>query len=165
VPLGKIVTTHGIEGWLKLKPYNPRTVVFFAVPGVFLEKDGNSFPWIVELTRRHKGHFLLKLRGIDSINDAERWVGAVLSVAADTLNPLEPGEFYHYQAIGLDVFDLAGRRIGVITRVWFKDGGDLFVVSGESKEYLIPAVREIIEKVDLTEKKMIINPPEGLLDL
>lgn len=165
VPVGEFVTTHGLEGWLKLKPYNPQTVVFFTAPEVRLEKDGSISSWIVESSRRHKNQFLLKLQGLDGINEAEQWVGAVVSVAADALKPLEPGEFYHYQVIGFEMFDLAGRRIGVITRVWFKAGGDLFMVSGESKEYLIPAVKEIIEMVDLIGKKIIINPPEGLLEL
>jgi 16S rRNA processing protein RimM len=67
--------------------------------------------------------------------------------------------------IGLEVFDTQGERIGIVTRTWPTPGGELYVVNGGSKEYLIPAVKEIIEKVDLASGKMIINPPEGLLDL
>lgn len=83
----------------------------------------------------------------------------------EALQPLNAGEYYYYQALGLEVFDLQGRRIGVITRIWPKDGGDLYVVAGLSKEHLIPAVKDVIEKVDLAGRKMIINPPPGLLDL
>ena len=53
----------------------------------------------------------------------------------------------------------------MIARTWSTPGGELYVVSGDSKEHLIPAVKEIIEKVDFVTGKMVINPPEGLLDL
>ena len=108
---------------------------------------------------------LLKLKGLENIEQAEPWVGSTLSVAEDTLQPLEPGEYYHYQAVGLDVFDTEGKWIGKVTRIWSKEGGDLYVVAGASKEYLIPAVKEVIEKIDLPGGKIIINPPPGLLDL
>ena len=67
--------------------------------------------------------------------------------------------------VGLEVFDTKGERIGVIVRTWPTPGGELYVVNGPSKEHLIPAVKEIIEKVDFAAGRMIINPPEGLLDL
>ncbi len=78
---------------------------------------------------------------------------------------MNPGEYYQYQVIGLEVFDLHGARIGVITRTWPTPGGELYVVRGEDKDHLIPAVKEIVEKVDFAAGKMIINPPDGLLDL
>jgi 16S rRNA processing protein RimM len=86
-------------------------------------------------------------------------------VTENALQPLQPGEYYHYQAIGLEVFDLNGERIGIITRLWSTPAGELYVVQGSEKEHLIPAVKEIIEKVDLAAGKMIINPPAGLLGL
>ncbi|MFQ5902266.1 MAG: ribosome maturation factor RimM, partial [Candidatus Binatia bacterium] len=83
----------------------------------------------------------------------------------EALQPLRPGEYYYYQVIGFDVFDIQGGWVGIITGIWPKKGGDLYVVTGTSKEYLIPAVKEVIEKIDLPGGKMIINPPAGLLDL
>ena len=119
----------------------------------------------LQTARLHKGHFLLKLRDIDGIGEAEKWVGFVLLVPEETLEPLAPGEYYHYQTIGLEVFDVAGERLGVVTQVWSKPGGDLYVVSAGEREYLIPAVKDMIEKVDLDLGKIIVNLPEGLLDL
>lgn len=165
VPLGEFVATHGIEGWLKLKPYNPQTTVLSSTREIFLEKDGVCSSHLLQTSRPHKGHFLVKLEGTDGIGEAKKQVGSILSVAEETLHPLRPGEYYYYQAVGLDVFDTQGAWLGKITRVWFKDGGDLYVVRGASKEYLIPAVKEVVEKIDLPGGKMIINPPAGLLDL
>jgi len=165
IPIGEIVATHGIKGWLKLKPFNPRTAVLSSVPEVFLERGGASTAHSIEQSRSQKGHLLIKLLGVDGIDEAEKWLGATLSVAEDALQPLEPGEYYYYEVLGLNVFDTSGRWLGRVSQIWSKAGGDLYVVTGAAKEYLIPAVKEMIEKIDLPEKKMIINPPGGLLDL
>ena len=165
VPLGEIVATHGINGWLKLKPYNPQTTALSANENIFLEKGGACSPHWLEETKPHKGQLLLRLRGIGGINEAEQWVGSLLSVAEAGLQPLGPGEYYYYQAVGLDVYDTQGQWVGILTRIWSKEGGDLYVVTGPRKEYLIPAVKEIVEKIDFSSGKMIINPPAGLLEL
>lgn len=165
VPLGEIVATHGINGWLKLKPYNTQTTVLTAAREVWLEKDGTRRIDEIAMSRTYKNQFLVKLSGVDRIDDAQRRVGSVLSVAERDLGSLPAGEYYHYQVIGLEVFDTHGERIGVVARTWSTPAGELYVVTGALKEHLIPAVKEIIEKVDFATGKVIINPPEGLLDL
>ena len=165
IPLGEIVTTHGITGWLKLKPYNPRTTILTANLEVWLGQEGARYPHAIEASRPHKGQFLVKLSGVDSMSEAEKRVGSTLWVAEQSLDSLPSGEYYHYQVIGLEVFDTEGKRIGVVARTWSTPAGELYVVEGAFKQHLIPAVKEIIERVDLAAGKMIINPPEGLLDL
>ena len=164
VPVGEIVATHGLVGWLKVNPFNPETTAIAGDRQLILEKDGRRTAQDLESSKRNKRQILIKLRGVDGIDDARKWVGAILCVDADALEPLEPGQYYHYQVVGLEVYALAGERIGVITRVWSTPGGELYVVQGATKEFLIPAVKEIIEKVDFSAGRVIINPPEGLLD-
>jgi 16S rRNA processing protein RimM len=165
VPLGEIVTTHGINGWLKLKPYNPRTTLLNSTLEIWLEKDEARSLHQIEASQPYKGQFLLKLSSVDQIDAAAKWVGSILYVAEQSLDSLSAGEYYHYRVIGLEVFDTKGGRIGVVARTWSTPGGEIYIVAGASKEYLIPAVKEIIEKVDLAAGKIIINPPAGLLDL
>jgi 16S rRNA processing protein RimM len=165
IPLGEIVTTHGIAGWLKLKSYNPRTTVLTSTLQIWLEKEGLRSVHGIEASRPYKGQFLVKLSGVDNMSDAEKRVGSTLWVAEQSLASLPSGQYYHYQVIGLEVFDTEGKRIGVVARTWSTPAGELYVVDGGFKEHLIPAVKEIIEKVDLAAGKMVINPPEGLLDL
>jgi 16S rRNA processing protein RimM len=150
---------------LKVNPYNPKTKAFSAAREVFFERQGNRSAHHLESSKPHGRQFLIKLSGINSIEEAREWVGFDLCVSENELQPLQPGEYYHYQAIGLEVFDLNGERIGIITRIWSTPAGELYVVQGSEKEYLIPAVREIVEKVDLAAGKMTVNPPAGLLDL
>ena len=165
VPIGEIVTTHGLDGWLKLNPFNPETTVLSSAQSVFLEKEEHRSAYGLEASTPHKKQFLVKLRDVNAIDAAEKCVGAILYVDEAALHSLKAGEYYHYEAVGLEVFDLKGDRVGVITRIWSTRGGELYVVQGATKEYLIPAVKDIVEKVDFTSGKMIINPPEGLLDL
>lgn len=165
VALGQIVTTHGIAGWLKINCYNSGSTVLSSARQVYLERQGIRSARELEESKPYKGHFLLKLRGIDGIAEARRWIGCVLSVAEDVLPALNAGEYYHYQAIGLEVVDVKGERIGVVSQILSTPGGELYVVKGPTKEHFIPAVREIVEKVDFSAGKIIVNFPEGLLDL
>ena len=165
VPLGEIVATHGIVGWLKLRLYNPESPTLLLTQEVVLEKAGLSAPQRLKGIKGHKNNLLVLLDGVDGIDAAGKWVGAVVSVSEAQLPPLSVNEYYYYQVVGLEVFDTRGARIGVIERIWSKAGGDLYVVKGDSKEYLIPIVKEIVAKIDFAAGRITINPPAGLLDL
>jgi 16S rRNA processing protein RimM len=165
VALGEIVTTHGIAGWLKLNPYNFESPLLSTLSDVILVKDKTRTAVQVESARPHRRQILLKLCGIDDIESARQWVGSALSVPEEALATLAPGQYYHYQVIGLEVFDTNGARIGTLKEIWSTPASELYVVAGVDKEHLIPAVKEIIAEVDLAAGRMIVDPPAGLLDL
>jgi 16S rRNA processing protein RimM len=165
VPLGEIVATHGLEGWLKLNPFNPKTVALQSAREVFIERDGVRWPHQLEANQPHHRQILVKFQGIDTIEAAKALVGTNLSVAETCLPALQPGEYYHFQVMGLEVFDSKGNPLGTISGTLFIGGREIYVVTGRGKEYLIPAVKEIIDKIDFDAGKMIITPPEGLLEL
>ena len=165
VPLGEIVTTHGLDGWVKFNPFNAQTTALVAGGEVFLDGPSTQAGYRVEAVKPSQKQFLVKFRGVNNIDDAGQLIGAKLSVDEARLDALEPGQYYHYQVVGFEVFDLNGARIGIIASLMSTAGGELYVVQGADREYLIPAVKEIIEKVDFTERKVIVNPPHGLLDL
>ena len=165
VPLGEIVATHGLDGWLKLNPFNPDSSVLCAGIEVCLEKSGRQSVHQLESRKPHKKQFLLKLRGVDTIVAAEPFIGSTLLVNGAALDALQPGQYYHYQVVGFAVFDLNGVAIGTITGTLSTPAGELYAVQGPDKEHLIPAVKEIVEKVDFDKRKVIVNPPDGLFDL
>jgi 16S rRNA processing protein RimM len=164
VPLAEIITTHGLDGWLKLRPFNPETTAFESSREFCVMRDGVQSWHRLEACRFHKRNVFCKLQGIDGIDAAAPLVGATLGVAEASLPPLKSGEYYYYQAVGLEVFDTRGKRLGTIVRTWSAGGGEIYIVAGDEKDYLIPAVKEIVERVDFDTGKMIINPPDGLLD-
>jgi 16S rRNA processing protein RimM len=165
VPLGEIVTTHGLAGWLQLNPYNPDTTTLSRDVEVILEKDGARSLHRLEASRRRRKQWLIKLDRMGSIDEAAKYVGSTLLIGADALESLPPGQYYEYQVIGFEVFAADGAHIGAVAAIMPTPGGDLYVVEGAGKEYLIPASREFVEKIDFTSSKMIINAPDGLLDL
>jgi 16S rRNA processing protein RimM len=148
-----------------VNPYNPETKLFSAPREVFLERDGNRSMYELASSKSQGRQFLIKLSAINGIDEAQKCVGFELCVAENALESLQPGEYYHYQAIGFEVIDLNGSLVGVITGILSTPAGELYVVRGAEKEHLIPAIKEFIEKVDLAAGKLIINPPPGLLDL
>ncbi|MGH7852650.1 MAG: ribosome maturation factor RimM [Candidatus Binatia bacterium] len=165
VPLGEIVTTHGLNGWLKLNPFNLDSTALVSGVEVILEMAGGRSAHRLEASNPHRNQLLIKLAGVDSIDHAALLVGSTLLVGETALDSLEPGQYYHYQVVGFEVFAASGERIGIISSTLSTPGGELYVVQGTTKEHLIPAVKEFIDKVDFTTGQMIINPPEGLLDL
>ncbi len=165
VPLGEIVATHGLLGWLKLNPFNFQTTALKVGIEVVVEKSGNRSVHGLESSSPHKHQWLIKLREVDSIDEAAKHIGATLSIAESALDPLPPGHYYHYQVIGFDVFDVSGEYLGTIRSTMSTSGGELYLVQGTAREHLLPAVKEIIEKVDFSNRTITVNPPAGLLDL
>jgi 16S rRNA processing protein RimM len=165
VPLGDIVTTHGLDGWLKLNPFNPATAALAPGVQVVLASPGRQASFAIEDSKPHKRQFLIKLRDVNNIDEAKRWVGSTLLVNGEALDELEPGQYYHYQVVGFEVVQMNGESVGKIASIISTPGGEIYVVRGATKEHLIPAVKEIIEEVDFTAGKMVIDPPPGLLDL
>jgi len=165
IPLGEIVAAHGLKGWLKLNPLNPATTALAPQVEVILERSGERSLHQIEAAQPHRRQWLVKLGGIDSIDAAARLIGATVGVAETALAALAPDEYYHYQVVGFEVFSAAGERIGTISSTLSTPGGELYVVQGAEKEHLIPAVKEIIDKVDFDAGTVIIDPPPGLLDL
>jgi 16S rRNA processing protein RimM len=92
-------------------------------------------------------------------------VGKEVFITEDELLPLENNDFYIFQLIGLKVFIKGGDFLGEITDIVRTGGTDVLVVESGEKEYLIPMAEEYIEKIDLTNKEMIIMPPKGLLEI
>jgi 16S rRNA processing protein RimM len=165
VPLGEIVTTHGLNGWLKLNCFNLSTTAIASGVAVVLQKADDLSAHRIEAARRHRSQMLIKLTGVDSIDAAAALVGSVLCLLETELESLAPGQYYHYQVIGFEVVTIAGERVGEIISTLDTAGGELYVVGGGEREHLIPAVKEFIERVDFRARRMIINPPDGLLDL
>ena len=166
VPIGEIVATHGLDGWLKLNPFNQETSALTIGAEVFLHVEGaEPVPGTLEGSKPHRNQRLIKLLGIDSIDAAAPWIGALLCVDSRVLNALNPGEYYHYQIIGFEVFSVAGEHIGTISGTFSTAAGEIYVVRGAEREHLIPAQKAFIEKVDFTARRVIIDPPAGLLDL
>jgi 16S rRNA processing protein RimM len=106
---------------------------------------------------------VLKFAAVDSIDDAEILRGAEICVAESDAVDLEEGEFFDWQLEGCDVETTDSREIGKVAELMRTGGTELLVVRGD-KEYLIPFATTICIEVDIDKKRIVIDPPEGLLD-
>jgi 16S rRNA processing protein RimM len=130
-----------------------------------LKKDDSRIELQVEEVWPHKGYVVLKFQGIDSISDAEVLVGSELQVTSNERAALEPGWIYVSDLVGCKVFD-ASREVGEVEDVQFGAGGaPLLEVKSAGRTHEIPYAEAYLKQVDLKNKKIEMQLPEGMLDL
>ena len=118
----------------------------------------------IEFFRRQHGRAVLKLRGINSISDAEKWIGAELRIPVQELAPLEEGVFYTFQLKGCSVYS-GDECLGTVTDVLDSGGTEILKVERDDKEILIPFAQSYLKEIDLARKRIDVDLPEGLQDL
>ena len=116
----------------------------------------------VERTWMHGDHLIFKFQGVDTISDAEKLAGAEVSIPFEHRAELPEDEVFESDLIGCEVFDATGRSLGVVTDFQETGGTPLLQVGND---LLIPFAKEICTKIDLKNKRIIVNLPDGLLDL
>ena len=103
---------------------------------------------------------ILKFVGVDNRDDADSLRGKYLEVETTEVEPLPEGSYYHWQLLGLEVFDIAGTRLGTISDIIDNPANDVYVVSGDGGQVLIPAIVEVVRNVDLDAGRMVVDLPE-----
>jgi 16S rRNA processing protein RimM len=119
----------------------------------------------IDFFRRQHGHCVIKFRGIETISDAEKYIGAEIKIAASDLPAAEDGSYYTFQLKGCRVFTADGEYIGEVTDVHDWGGTEILKVDLGSKETLIPFAQEYLKKIDLDQRRIEVDLPEGLRDL
>ncbi len=166
VPVGKIIGTHGIKGLLKVYSYSGNIQSLQAAGTVFLkDKKGTLSEHVIRTVTTHAGGFIMALDDFADINQVLTLNGSELYVRLSQLPVPDEDEYYWRDLIGLAVVTDQGLELGTIVDIFETGSSDVYVVRGESKEYLIPAIADVITLVDIPGNKMIITPLEGLLDL
>ena len=119
----------------------------------------------IEFFRRQHGRCVAKFRGIDSISEAEQYVGHEIKIPAAALPAPKDGWFYTFQLKGCSVFTTDGEYIGIVTDVLDSGGTEILKVDREDEETLIPFAQSFISKIDLGQHKIEVDLPEGLREL
>jgi len=114
----------------------------------------------------HKDRVILKFEGYDSMTAAQGLAGGRLVIRETDLKPLAQGQFFEHQLIGSEAVTPEGRRLGRVTRFMRTGGTDVLVLtSDDGRERLVPFADGICTDVDVSAKRITIDPPEGLLEL
>ena len=160
---GFIKGAHGVRGLVKVESLSDNPARFAA--GSILEVQLPQKPpqsLSVETASAHKGQLLVQFAGVNSKEAADRLRGAKLMASVASSAPLAAGQFYHYQLIGLRVLE-NGLDLGQIVEILDRPANDLYVLqTPEGQEVLIPALKQIIKRIDLEQKLMEVELPAGL---
>lgn len=123
----------------------------------------NGFPLIIERSRPHKGHIIIKFEGIDNIESAIEFRGNNLEIPLSEIHPLPEGEYYRFQIIGLEVLNTDGEPVGKITDVLSTGSNDVYLVQSPQGEVLIPAIEDVIKSIDIENGRILIQIIDGLI--
>ena len=127
--------------------------------------NGDLLNLRLESHRPHKGRILLKFAGYDTMNAAEDLRDSRIIIARDQLVKLPEDSYYEFDLIGCDVVTISGASVGRVSGVRHFGASPLLAVTNGEREHLIPLVSSICPEVDIANKRVVIDPPEGLLEL
>lgn len=163
--VGIISSTHGIKGEVKVFPTTDDVSRFKKLKEVILKFREEEQVLSIQGVKFFKKFVILKFKGIDSINDIEKYKGMGLYVPREQAVPLQENEFYIADLLDMDVFLEDGTHFGVLADVMQTGANDVYVVkTKDEKEVLIPAIHDCIRKVDIENRRMTVHVLKGLLD-
>jgi 16S rRNA processing protein RimM len=162
VAVGRVVKPQGRHGEVAVRPLSDRPDRFPTLARAFLPGEGAEAREVaIERVWPHKGGFVVKISGVDSIDAAEALRGLELRIAEDQLHELPQGSFYHHQLAGLRVVDTAGVPLGEVEDVVETGAAAVLVVRDPSREeLLIPFAAEFVRSVDLGNGRLVVQRPE-----
>ncbi len=164
--IGKVVGAHGVRGLLKVLPYTESPARLKALNAVWLkDKTGGLQELRLESAGVKGRTVLLGLSEVDSRTKAESFINSEVYCPGKWLGELPADEYYWHQIIGLTVQLEDESVLGKIKTIFPTNSNDVYVVENGSKEYLIPAIEDVVVNIDLANKIMTIRLLEGLLNM
>jgi len=159
IAVGRVVTLCGVRGEVKVEVMTDFPDRFSPQEKVYIKGQAVT----IEQSRWHRGRVILKLATIDRVEDAEELRGQFLEVPQSQVRPLQNGEYYQFQILGLEVWTTEGELLGPIDHILSTGSNDVYVVPSKHGELLIPAIEDVVLSVDLEKGRIIIELIEGLL--
>jgi 16S rRNA processing protein RimM len=163
VCVGRIAGSHGVRGWVRITSYTEQPEDVGAYGPVSDETGERTFE--LEVMRMAKAQVLARIPGIGDRDAAEALRGLRLFVPRDRLPPPGPDEFYNDDLIGVAVETIDGTALGTVVSVQdFGAGAMLEVGAARGRTVLVPFTRDVVPVIDLPARRLVIDPPAGLLD-
>ena len=162
--VGVISSTHGVRGEVKVFPTTDDVTRFRQLKKVYLDTGREMLPLEIQNVKFFKQFAILKFKGIDNINDIEKYKGKSLMIDREDAVDLDEDEYFIADMIGMKVFTEDGSEFGTLKEVMETGANDVYIIdSPEHGEVLIPAIKECILDVDMEEERMTIHLMEGLV--
>lgn len=166
VPLAKVTKAHGLKGEFRAHPPAGSSENLQQVADVVLRKPGGAQRvFAVESARPRPPFVLMKLTGLERIEDVEPWIGAEVCVRRETLEALPEGDFYWHELTGMAVVNHDGRDWGRVEGLFATGSNDVLVVRQGSRERFIPYTDDAIASIDKDARTIVLANLPGLEDL
>lgn len=157
--IGRVLKPWGVKGEVKVEILTDFGERFSSLREVYLDESFVT----VESSRLYKGKALLKFPGCDDRESAKELCGRYVQIPIEEAMPLGEDEYYVYQIVGLKVVTTEGESLGEIKEVLFTGSNEVYVVQGEGREVLIPAIADVVKEVDLEGGRLVVTLLEGLI--
>ena len=166
ISIGIITKPHGIKGDVVVSLLTDDIDLFKKDESIFIiQEEGRRLALTIQQLRQKDNRLIIKFKGVENRNHAEELKSCVIAKRLDDLDGLTADEFYVFDLIDLKVFTTTNEFLGTINEVLTLSANDVYVVRSQKKEYLIPAIKSVVKKIDLEKEIMLIDPIDGLLDL
>lgn len=162
IQVGTIVNTHGIRGDVKVLPLTDDVKRFEDLKVVYLGDEKLKLE-IVKVGYV-KGNVLLRFQHMENINDIEKFKNLAVWIDEKDKVELPKGSYFLHDILELEVYLEDNTHIGTVKDILQPGANDVYVVKNGKKEYLIPAIKKVVKEINIAEKKMIIDPLEGMLE-
>lgn len=162
--IGQVVNTFGIQGMVKVNPFTDDIKRFDKLKTIYIQNKKGIKEYEVQEVKYHKNMVLVKLKGIDNPEDADLLRQSYLLVDREKEEPLEDGVYYIVDLLGLEVYTDENQLLGTVQDIFNTGSNDIYVVKDElGKQILLPGISDVIKKVDLEAKRIVVHLLKGLL--
>jgi len=162
-PIGRVVKPHGVKGKMKVEYFGDDLHRFFSYRKIFIENEKNGLePYEILEVIPQSPRLILRLKGIEKIEEIEPLIGKKILIEREALPELEEGEYYWADLLGMKVETLEGKGIGKVKEIFSTGAHDVYVVEGKRGEIFLPAIAEVIQSINLKKKVMKVVRMEGL---
>lgn len=162
--IGQIVNHFGIKGMVKVNPFTDDISQFEKLKSILLAKDGKLSEVEIEETKYSKNQVLLKLKGIDTVEEAEKYRGCYLKIARSNSKKLPKDTYFIADLLGLTVYTDENILLGKVEDIYNSGANDIYVIKSEDgKQILLPGTKEVIKQIDLEQERITVHIIKGLI--
>lgn len=161
IKIGNIANVHGIKGELSIYPYTDDINNFCDYKKIYVGENKQEF--VVKKSRPNKNMVLMSLEKITTREDALKYKTLDIYIDKSDLKDLDDDTYYINDLISLDVIDnISGNKIGTLTNVFQNPANDIYEIKNGDEVFYIPAIRQVVKRVDVKNKKIYVELMEGL---
>jgi len=161
--IGQIINIHGFKGEVKVYPLTDDANRFRKLKEVFVEENNQLIKYAVEGIKFQSNVLVMKLKGIDTEEAANKLRNCYIKVDRKSAVKLPKDTYFICDLIDLKVYDEEGLLLGTVRDVLQTGSNDVYVVQRAEKDLLIPALKEVVKEIDITNGKLVVKLPEGLM--